>query len=114
MLKNMKPPAFKGEERERSKDAVNTFLHKWSNLHALRRTPDHVRALEASLSLEGKAYKWWMSLKVSDRPTTWTRFQEVFRKEFLPENEPDCNWAAWDKCRMDRLTLTHDTYPVYL
>ena len=35
MLKNMKPPAFKGEERERSKDAVNTFLHKWSDLHAL-------------------------------------------------------------------------------
>ncbi|MCO5573356.1 hypothetical protein L7F22_027125 [Adiantum nelumboides] len=106
MLKNMKPPAFKGEERERSKDAVNTFLHKWSDLHALRRTPDNICALETSLSLEGKAYKWWMSLKMADRPTSWTRFQEVFRKEFLPENEPDRNWAAWDKCRMDKLTLT--------
>ena len=43
---------------------------------------------------------------MSDRPTSWTRFQEVFRKDILPENELDCNWAAWDKCRMDRLTLT--------
>ncbi|MCO5591548.1 hypothetical protein L7F22_045534 [Adiantum nelumboides] len=106
MLKNMKPPAFKGEERERSKDAVNTFLHKWSDFHALRRTPNNICALETSLSLEGKAYKWWMSLKMANRPTSWTRFQEVFRKEFLPENEPDRNWAAWDKCRMDKLTLT--------
>ncbi|MCO5575776.1 hypothetical protein L7F22_029581 [Adiantum nelumboides] len=106
MLKNMKPPAFKGEERECSKDAVNTFLYKWSDLHALHRTPDNICALETSLSLEGKAYKWWMSLKMADRPTSWTQFQEVFRKEFLPENAPDRNWAAWDKCRMDKLTLT--------
>ena len=76
MLKNMKPPSFKGEEKEKIKDAINTFLHKWSDLHDIRRTPDHIRALEASLSLEGgKAYKWWMNLKMADRPTTWSRFQ---------------------------------------
>ena len=28
MLKNMKPHVFKGEERDRTKDAVHTFLHK--------------------------------------------------------------------------------------
>ena len=106
MLKNMKPPSFKGEEKDRNKDAVNTFLLKWTDLHILRRTPDHIRALEASLSLEGKAYKWWMSLQLAERPNTWTQFQEAFRKEFLPENEADRNWAAWDQCRMDRLTLT--------
>ena len=33
MLKNMKPPMFKGEERDRNKDAVHTFLHKWTDLH---------------------------------------------------------------------------------
>ena len=73
--KNIKPPIFKGEEKERNKDAVNTFLHKRTGL---RRTSDNVRALEASLSLEGKAYKWWMSLKVTDRLSTWSKFQEVF------------------------------------
>ena len=76
--KNIKPPIFKGEEKERNKDVVNTFLHKWTGLHDLRRTSDGVRVLEASLSLEGKAYKWWMSLKVTDCPSTWSKFQEVF------------------------------------
>ena len=52
--KNIKLPIFKGEEKERNKDAVNTFLHKWTGLHDLRHTPDSVRALEASLSLEGQ------------------------------------------------------------
>ena len=40
LLKNTKPPIFKGEDKERNKDAVNTFLHKWGLLHALRHTPD--------------------------------------------------------------------------
>ena len=39
-LKNLKPPSYKGEEKDRNKDAVHTFLQKWSDLHALRRTPD--------------------------------------------------------------------------
>ena len=104
--KNIKPPIFKGEEKERNKDDVNTFLHKWTGLHDLRRTSDGVCVLEASLSLEGKAYKWWMSLKVTDRPSTWSTFQEVFQKEFLPENEQDKNWIAWDRCQQDCLALT--------
>ena len=103
--KNQKPPMYRGEERERNKDAVNIFLHKWGDLHALRHTPDSIRALETSLTLEGKAYKWWMSIDAHARPTTWAKFEEIFRKEFLPENEPDRNWTAWDKCRMDNLTL---------
>ena len=78
--KNIKPPIFKGEEKERNKDAVNTFLHKWTGLHDLRRTSDSVRVLEASLSLEGKAYKWWMSLKVTDRPSTWSTVSRGFLK----------------------------------
>ena len=32
-------------------------------------------------------------------------FEAVFRKEFLPENEKERNWTAWDKCRMESLTL---------
>ena len=40
LLKNTKPPIFKGEDKERNKDAVNTFLHKWGLLHALRHTLD--------------------------------------------------------------------------
>ena len=45
MLKNMKPPVFKGQERDRNKDAVHTFLHKWADLHRLRRTPVTIMAI---------------------------------------------------------------------
>ena len=75
-------------------------------MHVLRQTPNEQRALETSLSLEGKAYKWWLSLDETARPRTWNTFQELFRKEFLPENQKDRNWNAWDRCRMENLTLT--------
>ena len=68
------------------------------DLHVLRQTPDEQRALETSLSLEGKAYKWWLSLDETARPRTWSHFQELFRKEFLPKNKKAKNWNAWDKC----------------
>ncbi|MCO5548046.1 hypothetical protein L7F22_001502 [Adiantum nelumboides] len=106
MAKHIKPPVFKGDDKERNKDAVNTFLHKWSDLHALRSTPDSTCAIETSLNLEGKAYKWYMSLRNSARPTTWDHFQEIFQKEFLLENEKDRNWVDWDSCQMGNLTLT--------
>ena len=105
MIKNLKPPVFKGEERDRNKDAVHTFLHKWADLHRLRRTPTSIMVTETSLTLEGKAYKWWMSLPVETRPTDWREFEAAFWKEFLPQNEKDQNWTAWDKCRMEGLTL---------
>ena len=44
---------------------------------------------------------------MTDRPPSWAKFQEIFRKEFLPENEQDKNWTAWDRCQQGRLTLTH-------
>ena len=75
-------------------------------IYALRRTPDEQRALETSLLLKGKAYKWWLSVNETIRPRTWAQFQEMFRKEFLPENEQDRNWNAWDRCKMENLTLT--------
>lgn len=106
MMKNLKPPVFKGEDRDRNKDAVQTFLQKWSDLHVLRHTPESICALETSLSLEGKAYQWWMSLDAQTHPSTWAQFEKIFHKEFLPKNEKDQNWIAWDQCRMEGLTLT--------
>ena len=105
-MKNLKPPTFKGEEKDRNKDAVHTFFQKWSDLHALCLTPEELQALEVSLALDGKAYKWWLSLDETTRPRTWSQFQELFRKEFLPENEKDRNGNAWDNCQMANLTLT--------
>ncbi|WP_368853790.1 hypothetical protein [Enterobacter cloacae complex sp. GF14B] len=67
---------------------MNIFLSKWDGIHALRRTPDAVRALQTSLTLEGKAYKWWMSLKEKNIiPQSWAAFEAIFLKEFLPTNE---------------------------
>ena len=85
LLEDLKPPSFGGEEKEWNKDAVNMFLHKWGNIHYLRRNPKVVRLIEASLSLMRKAYKWWMSLK--ERSHSWEGFDKVFRKEFLLVNE---------------------------
>ena len=73
-LKNLKPPTFQGEEKDRNKDSVHTFIQKWTDLHVLRRTSDEQQALEISLSLEGKAYKWWLSLDETTRPRTWNTF----------------------------------------
>ena len=55
LLKDLKPPRFGGEEKERNKDVVNLFLHKWGDIHSLRRSPEEVRLIEASLSLTGKS-----------------------------------------------------------
>ena len=85
---------------------MHTFIQKWTDLHVLKRTSDEQQALETRLSLEGKAYKWWLSLDEMARPHTWNTFQELFRKEFLPKNEKDRNWNAWDRCWMENLTLT--------
>ena len=76
---------FKGEDKEHNKDAVITYLHKWSALHQLQRTPNIDTLIQASLSLEGKAYKWWMSLSEASCPKSWAKFETVFKKEFLPE-----------------------------
>ena len=78
-LKDLKPPSFGGEEKERNKDSVNIFLHKWSDIHTLRQSPEGVRLVEASLSLTGKAYKWWMSLaERATYPRTWAEFEMMF------------------------------------
>ena len=58
MFKHVKPPVFKGEDKEQNKDAIVTFLHKWQALHQLRCTPDVDTIIQTSLSLEGRAYKW--------------------------------------------------------
>ena len=94
----MKPPQFNGEERDRNKDTIYTFLQKWQDFHKLKNTPPEYQPLEASLSLGPKAYKWWMSLKESGKiPGDWAQFEKIFVKEFLPENEQERNWEDWDK-----------------
>ena len=70
---------LKGKTRN-NKDAIVTFLHKWQALHQLRRTPDVNTPVQASLSLEGRAYKWWMSLPDEGRPKSWAKFEVVFKK----------------------------------
>ena len=98
VLKDMKPPQFDGEEKDRNKDAIYTFLQKWQDLHRLKNTPPEYQPLEASLSFGPKAYKWWMNLRESGKISgDWAQFESIFVKEFLPENEPARNWEDWDK-----------------
>ena len=39
VLKDMKPPQFNGEEQDRNKDTIYTFLQKWKDFHKLKNTP---------------------------------------------------------------------------
>ena len=55
LLKNLKPPIFKGEDKERNKDNVDTFLSKWAEIHDMRGTHDHLKPRHTCLALEGKA-----------------------------------------------------------
>ena len=106
-IKDLKPPLYNDEEADRNKDAVNTFLQKWHDFHTLKHTLEHIHPLEARVTLRGKAYKWWMSMRAKGtEPHTWTVFEEAFRKEFLPMNELQCVWKAWDDCSMRGKPLT--------
>ena len=73
-LKNVQIPKFKGNEKDCSKDAVHTFIQKWTDIHDLRATLDRARSKETSLSLKGKAYKWWMAMNYNTRPKSWKDF----------------------------------------
>ena len=47
-----------------------------------------------------------MSLREANKiPRYWPEFEQAFLKEFLPENELERAWEAWDKCEMGRNTL---------
>ena len=83
-IKDLKPPLYDGKEADRNKDALNTFLQKWHDLHSFKHTPDNIRALEGSVTLRGKAYKWWMSMRAKGtEPCTWTAFEKAFKKEIF-------------------------------
>lgn len=103
LLKDLKLPRFGGEEKEHNKDALNKFLHKWDNIHSLRRNPKVVRSIEPSLSLTGKAYKWWMSLK--EHPSSWEDLENVFKKVFPLVSELQRLWQSWNKCSMEGKAL---------
>ena len=85
LLKDLKLLSIGGEEKGWNKNAINMFLHKRGDIHSLRRNPKVARSIKASLSLMGKAYKWWMSLK--EHPHSCEDFEKVFRKEFLQVDE---------------------------
>ena len=49
---------------------TSSFGSALINLHTLWQTPNSIHALEASLLLEGKAYKWWMGLNLGSHQST--------------------------------------------
>ena len=86
-LKNVQTREYKGMEKDCNKDTVHTFLQKWVDIHCLGATPDRGGPLETSISLKDKAFKWWMVMDYDLRPKSWRELQDVFCKEFLPQNE---------------------------
>ena len=43
LIKNLKPPIFKNENKERNKDNVDTFLRKWAKTHDMQATHDKIK-----------------------------------------------------------------------
>ncbi|MCO5594851.1 hypothetical protein L7F22_048885 [Adiantum nelumboides] len=64
----------------------------------MREMHDAMKLRHTCLSLEGKAYEWWMFYKIHQPPKSWTEFENAFCKEVLLSNEKQWNWKAWDKC----------------
>lgn len=78
LLKDLKLPSFGGEGKKQNKDAISIFIYKWASIHSVSRSFEDVGLVEASLSLMGKAYKWWKYVR--ERLRTWGEFETNFRK----------------------------------
>lgn len=72
-------PKYKVEEHDDYKDSVSIFLCNWGDIHCLQGTPDHARAIEMSLSLKGKAYKWWTMFSLT-RQRHGMSFRKFFKR----------------------------------
>ena len=100
VLKSLKPPSIKGEDKQQNKDIVDTFLSKWAKIRVIMHgTHDQNKLCPTCLSLEVKAYKQWMAIKPHEKPNTWAIFESDFYQKFLPSKENKWSLKAWDFCK---------------
>ena len=75
---------FKGDNKERTEEAINTWLGCWESHFGLHPKPDVVKIGYVSPELGGRASAWWCGLRTAKNlPATWEGFIDVFKKRFL-------------------------------
>ena len=98
---NVTPEPFSGTTKERTKEIVDTWLHRWLVHFQFHPYIDEKKIQLAVGFLSGKALLWWKEL--TPQPLTWTAFEEAFRKEFL-KKEADYDIVGKFK-RLDMTTM---------
>ena len=75
---------FKGDKKERTEEAISTWLGRWESHFELHPKPDAVKIGYVGRELGGRAAAWWRGLRTAKNlPTTWEGFVDVFKKQFL-------------------------------
>ena len=74
---------FTGDKKERTEEAICTWLGRWESHFELYPTPDSTKIAYVGRELGGKAAAWWRGLRTLGRlPETWTDFVTVFKGQF--------------------------------
>ena len=75
---------FTGDKKERTEEAICTWLGRWESHFELYPTPDSTKIAYVGRELGGKAAAWWRGLRTMGKlPDTWTDFVTVFKGQFL-------------------------------
>ena len=71
---------FTGDKKERTEQAICTWLGLWESHFELYPTPDSMKIAYVGRELGGKAVAWWRGLRTLGRLLeTWTNFVTVFK-----------------------------------
>ena len=74
---------FKGDKKERTEEAISTWLRRWESYFELHPKPDFVKNGYVGRELGGRAAAWWRGLRTAKNlPTTWEGFVDVFTTTF--------------------------------
>ena len=72
---------FKGDKKERTEEAISTWLGRWESHFELHPKPDAVKIGYVGRELGGRVVAWWRGLRTAKNlPTTWEGFVDVFKK----------------------------------
>ena len=72
---------FKGDKKERTEEAISTWLRRWESYFELHPKPDFVKNGYVGCELGVRVVAWWCDLRTTKNlPTTWEGFVYVFKK----------------------------------
>ena len=86
---------FKGDKKERTEEAISTWLGQWEPHFGLHSKFDVVNIGDAGRELGGRVAAWSCGLQTSQNLfMTWEEFVEVFKKQFLQPHKCNNNFPS--------------------